>query len=115
MAFSLWGGSNEHSTVQVNNQTTNVAVDVNPSFNFGPQFLQPLANSLMQINEGLNQRYEPLAAGIQSSIENANRLAGDLRRTANFSMNPAVGADAAGPPYLLIGAALVVGLFLAKA
>jgi len=114
VGFSLFGGSSETTVVQTNNQTTNVGVTVNPSFNFGPQFLQPLAETLGSINQGIIDRFEPLAQGIQGSIQNANRLAGDLRRTADFSTNPAMTPIPSSPPVLLLAAALIVGLVLTK-
>lgn len=107
MAFNIFGSDKTYHTSTVN-QTTNVGVEVNPAFHFGPEFLQPLAQTLGEINGGLIQRFEPLASGIQGSLDNANRLAADLRRTADFSINHALASGPQGPsPLLLIGLTII--------
>jgi hypothetical protein len=107
VAFNIFGSDKtEHNTSVY--QTTNVGVEVNPAFHFGPEFLQPLAQTLGQINQGIVDNYAPLAGRIQDSLENANRLAVDLRRTADFSLNPAIARAPQGPsPVLLFGLALL--------
>lgn len=110
MAFNIFGSDKGPVTTNNVTQNVNVGVEVNPAFNFGPQFLQPLATTLGEINGQIVDRFAPLAQGIQGSIENANRLATDLRRTANFSTNPALGqSQASVSPVLLV--AVVVGAF----
>lgn len=107
MAFNIFG-SDKYEQHVTTNQTTNVGVEVNPAFHFGPEFLQPLAQTLGEINGGLIQRFEPLASGIQGSLDNANRLAADLRRTADFSINPGLAQAPQGPsPIFLIGLTII--------
>lgn len=115
MAFCLFGCPSSTQTVQTNNQTTNVSVEVNPAISFGSEFLRPIADSLMAINEGIVGRLDPLAKGIQGSIDNANRLTGDLRRTANFSVTPAAQPVGSGPsPLVMIGGAALLAVLLNK-
>ena len=115
MAFNIFGSDKGPVTTTTVNQTVNVGVEVNPYFNFGSQFLQPLADTLGQINGNIVDRFAPLAEGIQGSIENANRLATDLRRTANFSPNPAlVQPQASVSPVLLVALGVVAILLFKK-
>lgn len=111
MAFNIFGSDKGPVTTNNVNQTVNVGVEVNPAFNFGPTFLQPLADTLGQINGQIVDRFAPLAEGIQGSIENANRLTSDLRRTANFSTNPALGQPQASVSPVLL-AVLAIGAIL---
>ncbi|MDO8356964.1 MAG: hypothetical protein Q7U76_11295 [Nitrospirota bacterium] len=114
MAFNIFGSDKGPVTTNTINQTVNVGVEVNPAFHFGPEFLQPLATTLGEINGNLIDRFQPLAEGIQGSIQNANRLAGDLRRTADFSVNPGLGPASSLSPVLVIVLALGGALLLRK-
>lgn len=111
MAFNIFGSDKTENVVNNSTSVTttnNIAVNPAFAFNFGEQFLTPVANTLTDINAGLIQRFAPLAEGIQGSIDNANRLAGDLRRTADFSVNPGLARAPQGPsPFLLIGATIL--------
>lgn len=84
----------------------NVDVNVNPEFHFGSEFLTPIAQSLSAINDGLVNTYSPLTRSIEGSIQNVNRLAGDIRRTADFSLTPAASPapSVSLAPVVLIGA-----------
>jgi hypothetical protein len=114
VAFNIGGGDKTYTTQTVN-QTTNVAVEVNPAFHFGSEFMQPIGQALSSINDGLVSTYQPLTQSIQGSLDNVNRLAGDIRRTADFSINPAVMPPAPGPsPLVLIGLGLVAVLLVKK-
>lgn len=104
------------NTTNVNiDQTVNVGVDVTPQFFFGSDFLSPIAQSLSSINDGLVNTYRPLTESIQGSIDNVNRLAGDVRRTGNFSLAPAAQPNNAGPsPALLLAGGLVLAVAIHK-
>lgn len=114
MAFNIFGSDKGPVTTTTVNQTVNVGVEVNPAFHFGPEFLQPLATTLGEINGNIIDRFQPLAEGIQGSIENANRLSADLRRTANFSTNPALGQPQSSMSLVLLVAVAVGGFWLFK-
>jgi|CXWL01.1.fsa_nt_gi hypothetical protein len=104
------------NTTTVNlSQEVNVGVEVTPQFNFGSEFLSPIAQSLTAINEGLVSTYQPLTQSIQGSIDNVNRLAGDVRRTGNFSLSPSAGPQDSGPsPLLMLAGGLVLAVVLYK-
>ena len=96
-------------------QEVNVGVEVNPQFHFGSEFLSPIAQSLSAINDGLVSTYQPLTQSIQGSIDNVNRLAGDVRRTADFSLAPAAGLQSSDPsPLLMLAGGLVLAVVLYK-
>lgn len=114
--MGLFGGDSSNTTIQTTYQTTNVGVTVNPSLNFGPQFLTPLAQTLGEINQKIVDRFEPIAQDLRGSLENTNRLAGDIRRTANFSPNPAAAPPPPSQPsMLLLGmGTLLLGVLISK-
>ena len=114
--MGFFGGDSSTTVVQTNYQTTNVGVTVNPQLNFGPQFLTPLAQTLGEINQGIVDRFEPIAKDIRGTLDNTNRLAGDLRRTADFSPNPAAAPPSpTQPSMLLLGmGAVLLGVLLSK-
>lgn len=114
MAFNIFGSDKGPTTTTTVNQTVNVGVEVNPAFHFGPEFLQPLATTLGEINGNIVNRFQPLAEGIQDSIQNANRLSSDLRRTADFSVNPGLAPASSLSPVLVIVLALGGALLLRK-
>ena len=96
-------------------QEVNVGVNVTPEFHFGSEFLSPIAQSLSAINDGLVSTYQPLTQSIQGSIDNVNRLAGDVRRTENFSLSPAASPQSSGPsPLLLLAGGLLLAVALNK-
>lgn len=97
------------------NQDVNVGVSVTPQFNFGAEFLSPIADSLTAINSGLVDTYRPLTQSIQGSIDNVNRLAGDVRRTGDFAISPTAQPGNAGPsPGLLLAGGLVLAVVAYK-
>lgn len=97
------------------NQEVNVGVEVTPEFHFGSEFLSPIGQAISAINEGLVSTYQPLTQSIQGSIDNVNRLAGDVRRTGNFSLAPEAGPQSSGPsPLLMLAGGVGLVLVLRK-
>lgn len=111
MAFN----TTKNTTNVAIDQTVNVGVDVTPVFNFGSGFLTPISDAISGINENLARQYQPITDSLTGSIENANRLAGDVRRTADFSLSPTAQPGNAGPsPVLMLAGALVLAVVLHK-